>query len=418
MKLSRVPAAPSESALAAAFVPKQALRFHSRNQPPSKQVDALFYLTVKGPRNFTMASFPLLEPRDEEELHKTRLLNVEEKPFKRVTKRLLTPGSLLTTPSKLPTPPPDNADEAAITRESEQQKELEERRQFREDILLDFAAFDTSISRIQFLRNSNERERERYKADKQRILETAQAVRDNTAELRVQLLEAKKTLEQRKKFDELTEKIYSNKMLRPREDQEIQLQKLEDDCRELERESQSYGETWKERREQFGRIVEEGMQLRRLIRDEKEEVERREGMDGGDEDGEVGDGSRGGQTPKHSSLSGNATPRPDGQSQNSQEMGLKPRPQGSGALSRPGSRATSRAPSPAVSERRRAEAVSEDSTMMDADSNHIADTPMAEVIDSQIEEQTPRVTIEEPLEDRVALIEAGDAVVEDKMDTT
>jgi hypothetical protein len=366
-----------------------------------------------------MASFPLLEPRDEEELHKTRLLNVEEKPFKRISKRLLTTGSLLTTPSKLPTPPPDNADEAAATQDAEQQKQLEERRQFREDILLDFAAFDSSISRIQFLQNSNERERERYKADKQRILETAQAVRDNTAELRIQLQEAKKMLEQRKKFDELTEKIYSNKMLRPREDQEIQLQKLEEDCRELERESQAYGETWKERREQFGRIVEEGMQLRRLIRDEKEEVERREGMDGGDEDGEVGEGSRGGQTPKHSSsLSGNATPRPDGQSQSSPEMGLKPRPQGSGTLSRPGSRATSRAPSPAVSERRRAEAVSEDSTMMEAEANNTADTPMAEVTDSQIEGETPRVTIEEPLEDQVALVEAGDAVVEDKMDTT
>ncbi|KAE9382053.1 hypothetical protein N431DRAFT_321118 [Stipitochalara longipes BDJ] len=348
-----------------------------------------------------MASFPFLEQRDEEELHKSRLLNVETKPFNRVAKRLLTPGSLLTTTSKLPTPPPDNADEAAAAQESEQQKQLEDRRQFREDILLDFAAFDSSIARIQFLRNSNERERERYKADKQRILETAQDVRDNTAQLRIQLEEAKKTLEQRKKFDELTEKIYANKMLRPREDQEAQLQKLEEDCRELERESQAYGETWKERREQFGRIVEEGMQLRRLIRDEKEEV---------------GEGSRGGQTPKHSSMSGNATPRPDGPSQNSPERGLKPRPQGSGTLSRPGSRATSRAPSPAPSERRRDEAV-EDSGM-EVDANTAGDTPMAEVTESQMEGETPRVTVDEPVEDQVALIETGEAVVEDKMDTT
>jgi Tho complex subunit 7 len=363
-----------------------------------------------------MASFPFLEQRDEEELHKTRLLNVETKPFNRVAKRLLTPGSLLTTPNKPLTPPPDNAEEAAVTQEAEQQKQLEDRRQFREDILLDFAAFDSSIARIQFLRNSNERERERYKADKQWILKTAQDVRDNTAQLRIQLEEAKKTLEQRKKFDELTEKIYANKMLRPREDQEAQLQKLEEDCRELERESQAYGETWKERREQFGRIVEEGMQLRRLIRDEKEEVERREGMDGGDEDGEVGEGSRGGQTPKHSSMSGNVTPRPDGPSQNSPERGLKPRPHGSGTLSRPGSRATSRAPSPAVSERRREEAV-EDSSM-EVDGSTADDAAMAEATDSQIEVETLIVTVEEPIEDQAALINAGEAVVEDKMDTT
>src|SRR6187402_518872 len=199
-----------------------------------------------------MATFQVLEPREEDELHKSRLLNVEEKPFKRITKRLLTPGSLLITPSKLLTPPPDNAADEASSHDAEHQKQLDERRQFREDIVFDFAAFDSSIARIQFLRNSNERERERYKADKQRILETAQAVRDSTAQLRLQLEEAKRTLEQRKKFDELAEKITNNRLLRPREDQEVNLRKLEEECRELEKESMAYGETWKERREQFG----------------------------------------------------------------------------------------------------------------------------------------------------------------------
>lgn len=363
-----------------------------------------------------MASFQLLDPREEEELHKSRLLNVEEKPFKRLTKRLLTPGALITTPSKLPTPPPDSASEVA-TEEAALQKIIEQRRQFREDVLLDFAAFDSSIARIQFLRNSNERERERYKADKQRILETAQAVRDNTAQLRIQLEESKKTLEQRKKFDELAEKITNNRLLRPREDQRINLQKLEDECRELERESTAYGETWKERREQFGRIMDEAMQLRRLIRDEKEEVERREGMDGGEEDGEVGEGSRGGQTPKHYSQSGNDTPRPDG------ESGLKPRPLPPGSLSRPGSRATSRAPSPAPSERRRQEEAVEndDSMMMESglkvsESETAVDTPMAESTDMQVETETPLVLVEEPSEDRAPAAEEGEA--EDKMDTT
>ena len=233
-----------------------------------------------------MATFNILEQREEDELHKLRLLNVEEKPFKRITKRLLTPGSLVSTPSKLPTPPPENAaDDGSL--EAEMQKIADERRQFREDVLLDFAAFESSIARIQFLRNANEQERERYRADKERILNTAQAVRDSTAQLRIQLEEAKTTLEQRKKFDKLAEKITNNKALRPREEQAINLQKLEDECKELERESLTYGVTWAERREQFGRIVEEGMQLRRLIRDEKEEVERREGMD---VDGE-GDGT-------------------------------------------------------------------------------------------------------------------------------
>jgi hypothetical protein len=348
-----------------------------------------------------MASFQPLDPREEDELHRTRLLNVEEKPFKRITKRLLTPGSLVSTPNKLPTPPPDASEEAA---EAERQNQLEERRQFREDVLLDFAAFDSSMARIQFLYNSNERERERYKADKQRILDTAQEVRDNTTQLRVQLEEAKKTLEQRKKFDELTEKITNNKLLRPRSDQEINLRKLEEECRELERESATYGETWKERREQFGRIVEEGMQLRRLIRDEKEEVERREGMDDQDEDGEVGEGSGGGQTPKPASMSRNATPAPEGQAHGSLEPS-KPHPLATEALSRGGSRATSRAGSVGPERRREASVAGDDVTPSEhtAKVSETADTPMAEA-------ETPRVTIDEPSTDE------GEA--EDKMDTT
>lgn len=57
----------------------------------------------------------------------------------------------------------------------------------------------------------------------------------------------------------------------------------------------------RERREQFERLVDEGRRLRALIRDEKEEVERREGMDSDAEDGEAA------PTPGNS----NATPRPD-----------------------------------------------------------------------------------------------------------
>ena len=76
---------------------------------------------------------------------------------------------------------------------------------------------------------------------------------------------------------------------------------------DLEKESQEYAQTWSERRQQFGRIIEEGMQLRRLIRDEKEEVERREGMEER-EDGEDDQRGRssGGATPRHET--GGTTP--------------------------------------------------------------------------------------------------------------
>ncbi|PTU18603.1 hypothetical protein P175DRAFT_0511065 [Aspergillus ochraceoroseus IBT 24754] len=252
-----------------------------------------------------MTSYGLLDQASEDALHKSRLLNVEEKPFKRISKRLLNPESIvISNAALLPTPPPDGTDGgAAAALEAEKQKKLEEWRQFRDDVALDFAAFEGSIARIQFLLTSNEKERERYVAEKLRILDTMQAVRENTADLRLQLEEAQRLLALRKSYDELTDKITSNRLLKPREDQQANLQKLQAEIAELERESKDYAMTWTERREQFGRIVEEGMQLRRLIRDEKEEVERREGMQE-DEDGDDGDVSKG-------KLSGSNTPRPD-----------------------------------------------------------------------------------------------------------
>jgi hypothetical protein len=234
-------------------------------------------------------------------------LSVEEKPFKRITKRLLTANPLLNPRLQLPpTPPPEGAaaDEAAVE-EAEKRKTLDERQQFREEVLLDFAAFESSIIRIQLLLNSNEKERERYAAEKLRIQTTAQDVRQNTIELRSQLEAAQATLELRKSWDELSEKITNNRLLRPREDQRSNLEKLNAEIIELERESRDYAETWKERRQQFGRIIEEGMNLRRLIRDEKEEVERREGMEGRED----GDDGEGGST--RGRISGVGTPRPE-----------------------------------------------------------------------------------------------------------
>ena len=156
---------------------------------------------------------------------------------------------------------------------------MAERRQFREDVILDFAAFESSIARIQFLRQSNAKERERYAAEKIQIEATAQNVRDSTARLRVQLDEAQKTLAIRKTYDELAEKITSNKMLKPRDEQHMNLEKLRAEIEELERETREHDNAWRERREQFSRVAEEGARLRRLIRDEKEELAQPEGED-------------------------------------------------------------------------------------------------------------------------------------------
>lgn len=260
-----------------------------------------------------MASWGLLDDKEENELHKSRLLNVEEKPFKRVTKRLNTLHSIAVSQARQAAAaagPPESsgpagqaaAHDSASPAAGGDDASSVDLAQLKEDITLDFAAFDSSIARLQFLLTANGRERERYAAERERILGASQSVRDRTAQLRAQLDRARATLEQRRRFDELADAIANNPALRPRAEQEANLRKLEDEIAELEAESKTYAATWQERRDQFARIMDESMRLRRLIRDEKEEVERREGMD--DEEG--------GQSPRPSGLaSGNATPRPE-----------------------------------------------------------------------------------------------------------
>lgn len=247
-----------------------------------------------------MDSWGLLDPEVEQSLHKARLLAVEERPFKRVSKRLTTISNLASNALY----PHEAAGNQSEAQQLPQNPGFEH---VKEDITYDFAAFDSSILRLQFLHDANERERERYAADQERIVAECQEVRTNTARLRDHLDDARATLAQRKKFDELADKITSNQKLRPRDDQIASLAKLEEECRELERESLTYSLTWGERRDQFNRIMDEGMLLRRQIRDEKEEVDRREGMDEGNE-------SEAGQTPAQNQTPGRShTPKPEGE---------------------------------------------------------------------------------------------------------
>ena len=164
-----------------------------------------------------------------------------------------------------------------------EEKESAERAKFREEIQLDFATFEASIIRAQFLLNSNEQERERYAEEKIRIQAAAQDVVEDITRLRLQLEEARKQLALRKTYDQLAEQITSNKTLRPRAEQHANIEKLNHEIEELEHESRDYAQTWAERREQFAKIIGEAMELRRMIRDEKEEVERKEGMEGRDD---------------------------------------------------------------------------------------------------------------------------------------
>jgi hypothetical protein len=93
-----------------------------------------------------MSTYGILSQSAEDALHPTRLLGIEERPFQRVTKRLLDRDSLLrSTPKQLPSPPPESVDETSPTTE-DAAADSHTRQKFREEVLLDFAALESSIT--------------------------------------------------------------------------------------------------------------------------------------------------------------------------------------------------------------------------------------------------------------------------------
>ena len=222
-----------------------------------------------------------------------------------MNKRLISPDSpFVKRPTALApqtsndAPPDEKEDES-----SQAERSADWCKQFREEMLLDFALFENSITRIQLLRNQNEAERRRYADEKVEINEKAQTVRENIFNLRQQLQDAQARLALRKEYDALAEKITGNRMLKPREDQEASMEKLQKEIAELEREKEEYGRKWVQRRIQFGVIVKEGKAMLDLIKSEKEEAERKEGMEGGGDDGE--------EVSAKGQFSAVGTPKPD-----------------------------------------------------------------------------------------------------------
>lgn len=383
----------------------------------------------------------LLDEKDEQELHKHRLLAVEEKAFKRLTKRLLGPESLSiprpqTVPLPLDGPPTPPADQTATTDPTSDDAATKptdasaaarhhrehQAAQYREDLSLDFAAFDGFAWRLQFLQTANAHERARYASDALRISAECESVRLDTSLLRGRLESARATLATRRRFDELADRIATSKLLRPRADQHASLAKLDEECAELERERDSYALVWRERREQFARIVDEGVALRRLIRDEKDESDRREGMH--EEDPAAAGGAAGGAAP--GAAGGAATPKPDSQTAtgappsrsgtprpDADVMLLKPRPEGLGGLrSRSGSPSGGSPRGHESDEREEGEAddgspavPGGDVDMLDANRTLGVDRGDASVVG------TPRIMVEQPEEGEEE--DGGD-----RMDTT
>lgn len=148
---------------------------------------------------------------------------------------------------------------------------------------------DYAVLRMELTTKSNAAERERYAVEKEAITTKQSAVRSHIETLRTELDAARATLATRKAWDALAQDIFNNMgSQKSREDQAVAHAKLDEEIGELQAEVEGSKRTWMERRVQFGRIEEEVKEMLRMIKDEKEEAERKEGMMKEGDEGEEG----------------------------------------------------------------------------------------------------------------------------------
>ncbi|CCX31627.1 Similar to Uncharacterized protein SPCC24B10.11c; acc. no. Q9P7J4 [Pyronema omphalodes CBS 100304] len=195
-------------------------------------------------------------PLVEEDLIKSRPLLFESRPFSRLTKRQTTLSSSII-------PPNPHA-----------------------EIDLDFTYFTAALTRIQLLLSTNTREVSRYSNDKASILSRSAEAKETLISLRDELTQAQSDKQNKLVYDKIAGDILSIKTLKARDEQHANIDRLNEEIRELEEERQLYETVWKQRREQFGMIVGQLEVMSRQIAEEKEEQDRRDGMEEEEEEGE------------------------------------------------------------------------------------------------------------------------------------
>ncbi|RPA79385.1 hypothetical protein BJ508DRAFT_328458 [Ascobolus immersus RN42] len=253
-----------------------------------------------------------------DDLVRSRVLPTEDKYVKRINRNVLKVEKLVnwTLTSPRPERPPGFADKdsgAKIDPEEDLTVAM-----LKDLVDMDHDLFATSLLKIQIANDMNASEVERYEQEKVKIVQDEQIARDTIAKQRDELLAAQQEKENRLEYDAIAMEIFNSKSLKPRDEQAQAIARLNAEIEELEKERDSDIKLWETRRDHFSQITNLLDGMVDEIKREKEEQERREGMDEEEEGEEVEHGKdrdsavpSGGNTPFHQStpsFSGGLTP--------------------------------------------------------------------------------------------------------------
>lgn len=193
-----------------------------------------------------------------------RRLEVDERPLKRLSKRLLILGR----------------DSQAVENGSELAT-----------LEADFATYNQTLRRLQLLLRANAKEVELYAEQRRSTEELYKAAQADIETLRNDLAEARIAREDRAFFDSIAVEIERN-VPKTRRQLNQAIHNLEEEVVELENERKNYNAVWQTRKSGFDDIMSKLSELQKAISGEKADAELRDAADSDEEEGAIAGSSR------------------------------------------------------------------------------------------------------------------------------
>ncbi|KAK9471985.1 uncharacterized protein V1510DRAFT_418316 [Dipodascopsis tothii] len=153
---------------------------------------------------------------------------------------------------------------------------------FNSEISNGFDELQMLIGKFQLQHSTSFRELSAFDERRLQIRESYDRGKEASALLEEELVEARLRRAHMEEYDQFTKAMIYKEHLKSRAEQLKAVENLEEEIKELELQKNSYAKVWEVRKQQFAEIVEALHSMQQQIREEKEEQERREGMDEGE----------------------------------------------------------------------------------------------------------------------------------------
>lgn len=152
-----------------------------------------------------------------------------------------------------------------------------------ETLQLEFAQYQASLRRLELTNKAHALDVQRYAEKEAQVAALQEEARQSIAQLRVELEEAERDLQDKNAYDALATDLLARHP-RSRASQQTAIATLQAEIAKLQQERDATQDVWRERKRAFDEIFHALQRMAADIRGEKEDAERKAGMADSDDD--------------------------------------------------------------------------------------------------------------------------------------